>query len=63
LATLETITREHVTSRYEFQKTLGEGAFGKVKVAALKQNKNKLFAIKSIPREMIDVPESIKNND
>lgn len=62
-ASLEQITREHVTTRYEFQKTLGEGAFGKVKVAALKQNRQKLFAIKSIPRSMIEVPEDKKNNN
>jgi hypothetical protein len=37
-----------------FGKTLGEGAFGKVKVAHLHENKKKKFAIKSIPREILD---------
>jgi serine/threonine protein kinase len=41
--------------RYNFEKTLGEGAFGKVKVASLVDDPKKKFAIKSIPRRLIDL--------
>lgn len=50
---LENITRANIRDRYKFEKTLGEGAFGKVKVASLIQNPSKKFAIKSIPRSLI----------
>lgn len=46
--------REHIQTRYKFGKTLGEGAYGKVKVASLHENPKKEFAIKSIPRSLID---------
>jgi len=50
--TLGCITREMAASRYRFEKPLGEGAFGKVKVASLRADTTKKFAIKSIPREL-----------
>ena len=40
--------------RYKFEKTLGDGAYGKVKVASLHENPSKKFAVKSIPRSIID---------
>jgi serine/threonine protein kinase len=40
--------------RFRFEKTLGEGAYGKVKTASLIDNPGKKFAIKSIPRKLID---------
>lgn len=33
---------------------MGEGAFGKVKIASLHENRKKKFAIKSISREILD---------
>ena len=51
---LSTIVSENIQIRYFFEKTLGEGAFGKVKIASLHENRNKKFAIKSIPRDMLD---------
>ena len=44
--------REAVSTRYRFEKPLGEGAFGKVKVASLIADNTKKFAIKSIPRHL-----------
>mmetsp|Transcript_39304 Transcript_39304/g.60030 ORF Transcript_39304/g.60030 Transcript_39304/m.60030 type:complete len:115 (+) Transcript_39304:336-680(+) len=41
--------------RYNFERTLGEGAFGKVKIASLIENPTKKFAIKSIPRKLLDL--------
>jgi len=46
--------QEKITRRYKFDKTLGEGAFGKVKIAWLHQNPDKKYAIKSIPRSLLD---------
>ena len=46
------MTREAVATRYRFEKPLGEGAFGKVKVASLIADNTKKFAIKSIPRHL-----------
>lgn len=51
---LETIVRENIQINYKFEKTLGEGAYGKVKTASLRYNDKKKFAIKSIPREILD---------
>lgn len=51
---LSNIYKENIKERYLFEETLGEGAFGKVKVASLLENRNKKFAIKSIPRCVID---------
>jgi len=51
---LSTIVSENIQVRYLFEKTLGEGAFGKVKIASLHENRKKKFAIKSIPREILD---------
>jgi len=41
--------------RYNFEETLGEGAFGKVKIASLIEFPEKKFAIKSIPRRHLDL--------
>ena len=54
IVSMATIVCENIQIRYAFEKTLGDGAFGKVKVASLHENKNKKFAIKSIPREILD---------
>lgn len=53
------MTREAISARYRFEKPLGEGAFGKVKVASLIADNTKKFAIKSIPRHLFSkrVPE------
>jgi hypothetical protein len=49
---LGSITRENVQNRYRFEKPLGEGAFGKVKVASLHADHAKKYAVKSIPRSL-----------
>ena len=46
--------KENIKNRYQFLDTLGEGTFGKVKVACLISNPSKKYAIKSIPRDMVD---------
>ena len=51
---LKETVRENVQMRYNFEGILGEGAFGKVKIASLIDNPEKKFAIKSIPRKLID---------
>ena len=43
---------ENIQFSYRFEKTLGEGAFGKVKVACLRDAPHLKFAIKSIPRDL-----------
>lgn len=48
------IVSESIKKQYKFGKILGEGAFGKVKQATLLADPSKVFAIKSIPRELID---------
>ena len=48
------IVRENIQLRYKFEKTLGEGAFGKVKIASLHSDPTRKFAIKSIPRHLMD---------
>ena len=40
--------------RFVFEKMIGEGAFGKVNIASLRSNPTKKFAIKSIPRDILD---------
>jgi serine/threonine protein kinase len=55
---LTDITRENIAKKYRFEKVLGEGAYGKVKVASLRANPSKKFAIKSIPRSLFS-----KNKD
>ena len=57
---LSKIVRENIQTRYKFEKTLGEGAFGKVKQACLIENSSKKFAIKSIPRELLDFTGKMK---
>ena len=53
------MTREAIGTRYRFEKPLGEGAFGKVKVASLFADNSKKYAIKSIPRNLFSkkIPE------
>lgn len=46
------ITREVIGVKYRFEKPLGEGAFGKVKVASFIADNTKKFAVKSIPRSL-----------
>ena len=48
------IVTESIKKQYKFGKILGEGAFGKVKQATLLADPSKVFAIKSIPRGLID---------
>ena len=48
------IVQESIKSLYKFEKILGEGAFGKVKSAHLLTDPSKKFAIKSIPRHLMD---------
>jgi hypothetical protein len=48
------IVREKIQLRYKFEKTLGEGAFGKVKIGSLHSDPTRKFAIKSIPRHLMD---------
>ena len=48
------IVKERIQNRYRFLNTLGEGTFGKVKVACLISNPSKKYAVKSIPRDMVD---------
>ena len=57
------IVMESIHKRYRFEKTLGEGAFGKVKVASLLANPEKKYAIKSIPRELIQKPKPNSDED
>jgi len=40
--------------KYHVLHPIGEGAFGKVKIASLHENRKKKFAIKSIPRDMLE---------
>ena len=42
---------------------MGEGAFGKVKIASLHENPGKKFAIKSIPRELMDLAGKMKKEE
>jgi serine/threonine protein kinase len=51
---IQHIVRENIRTRYKFEKTLGEGAFGKVKIASLHSDPSRKFAIKSIPRHLMD---------
>ena len=51
---LNYIVKDNIQHRYRFLNTLGEGSFGKVKVACLIDNPSKKYAIKSIPRDIVD---------
>lgn len=51
---LRAMTKERIHNQYEFGKTLGNGAFGSVKAARLWEDPTKIFAIKSLSREMFD---------
>ena len=48
------IVTENIKYQYKFGKILGEGAFGKVKKATLLADASKVYAIKSIPRHLLD---------
>lgn len=48
------IVKEDIKQKYFFEKILGEGAFGKVKVASIIGDPSRKFAIKSIPRHLLD---------
>lgn len=58
--TLTSIVRESIQVRFQFEKTLGEGAYGKVKIASLRNDPEKKFAVKSIPRHLFDMAGIIK---
>ena len=58
---LTEITREYIAKKYRFEKVLGEGAFGKVKVASLRADASKKFAIKSIPRSIFTKSAKMNN--
>ena len=60
---LDTLVAENVQVRYKFEKQIGEGAFGQVKIATLRENPNKKFAIKSIPRQMMKSLDAILSNE
>lgn len=51
---IKEIVTENIKQQYKFGKILGEGAFGKVKKATLLADPTKVFAIKSIPRHLMD---------
>ena len=51
---LKGMTKERIHNQYEFGKSLGNGAFGSVKAARLWEDPTKIFAIKSLAREMFD---------
>ena len=55
--------QERIHSKYEFGKTLGQGAFGIVKAARLYDDHEKIFAIKCIPRDMFRKKEDTKKGD
>lgn len=50
---------EKIQDTYRFGKHLGKGAFGQVKVAIHKKNKNKKFAVKSLTRSDMKKIDSI----
>ena len=52
-----------IHKHYLFEKALGEGAFGKVKMASLHGNPDKKFAIKSIPRDLFDLRGEAKEEE
>ena len=51
LVTIKNLAKDVITNRYQFEKPLGEGGFGSVKVASLKKDPSKKYAIKSIKKE------------
>ena len=48
------IVNEDIRTIYKLGKLIGSGNFGTVRLASSKSNPQKVFAIKSIPREIID---------
>ena len=48
---MATLAKDDVRIRYNFEKAIGEGGFGSVKIGSLKKDPSKKFAIKSIKRE------------
>ena len=51
---LGTMVRDNIQNKFKFEKTLGEGAFGKVKTASLRDDPTKKFAIKSMERKFFE---------
>jgi len=52
--TVRKILKEDIKHVYDFHKLIGSGHYGQVRLATAKSNKNKVIAIKSIPRKIID---------
>ena len=48
------MVQEKIQEKYTFEKLIGEGAFGSVRIAHLKADKSKKFAIKSMKRCKFD---------
>ena len=48
------LSMELIHKTFRFEKVLGEGAYGKVKVASLRADNSKKYAIKSIPRDLFN---------
>ena len=45
------MAKDDIRKQYAFQSSIGEGSFGAVKIAHLKKDKSKRFAVKSIKKE------------
>lgn len=48
------IVKEDIRKVYKMNKIIGSGNFGTVRLAHPLSNPNKVFAVKSIPRDIID---------
>lgn len=48
------IVKEDIRKVYKMSKIIGSGNFGTVRLAHPHSNPNKVFAVKSIPRDIID---------
>jgi serine/threonine protein kinase len=51
---LQAISREDIRLVYTFKERLGSGSFGSVRTAYKTRNESKLYAVKSIPRDLIE---------
>lgn len=45
---------DNIKDIYDIKKLIGSGNFGTVRLATPKSNPNKIFALKTIPREKIE---------